>query len=67
MHLHSRGVIHRDLRADNILIHSNGRVVIGDYGLSRKLPSTKNYYKDVSSLPLPEHWMAPECLQHKKY
>ncbi|GAB5368392.1 hypothetical protein AAMO2058_001315300, partial [Amorphochlora amoebiformis] len=66
-HLHSRGIVHRDLRADNILVHSNGRVVIGDYGLSRKLPSTREYYKDVSALPIPERWMAPECLRDRKY
>eukprot|EP00954_Amorphochlora_amoebiformis_P028430 1391650-Amorphochlora_amoeboformis.AAC.1 len=67
MHLHSRDIVHRDLRAANIFVHYNGRVVIGDYGLSRKLPSTMKYYKGVNNLPLPERWVAPECLRDKEY
>ncbi|GAB5367664.1 hypothetical protein AAMO2058_001250200 [Amorphochlora amoebiformis] len=62
IHLHQKGIIHRDLRADNILVHSNGLVVIADYGLSRKLHFA-SYYKIVLEDNLPRPWMAPECLQ----
>ncbi len=32
---HQRGVIHRDLKPDNILIHSDGSPVISDFGIAR--------------------------------
>lgn len=30
-YFHSKGLIHRDIKADNILVHSNGRLLIGDF------------------------------------
>src|SRR2546422_7827042 len=32
---HEQGVIHRDLKPDNILIHSDGSPVISDFGIAR--------------------------------
>jgi serine/threonine protein kinase len=36
-HIHSRRLIHRDLKAANILLHKNMEPVIGDFGLSTGL------------------------------
>jgi serine/threonine-protein kinase len=35
-HAHSRGVIHRDITSNNIMVRENGEVVIVDFGLARR-------------------------------
>eukprot|EP01083_Nonionella_stella_P071707 192760_1 len=54
LYLHSMGVIHRDLKCDNIFIEGNtGKVVLGDLGLSCNVVSARS----IVGTP---HWMAPE-------
>ena len=55
--LHSRGVIHRDLKSLNILLDENKRAKICDFGFVRMKSSVV-----MTGLIGTSHWMAPEIL-----
>jgi mitogen-activated protein kinase kinase kinase len=61
-YLHHEGVLHRDLKADNILLDVDGTCKISDFGISKK---TDNIYgNDVTnSMQGSVFWMAPEVIR----
>lgn len=61
-YLHNMGILHRDLKADNILLDLDGTCKISDFGISKK---TDDIYGNDStnSMQGSVFWMAPEVIQ----
>ncbi|XP_060746360.1 tyrosine-protein kinase JAK2a [Tachysurus vachellii] len=66
-YLGSRRYIHRDLATRNILVESEMRVKIGDFGLTKVLPQDKDYYTVREPGESPIFWYAPESLIESKF
>lgn len=60
-YLHNQGVLHRDLKAANILTNKKGNVKLADFGVAIKLSSESNN-DDIPILGSP-FWMAPEIIE----
>jgi len=59
-YLKSEMVIHRDLKLGNIMLDSNMRVKIADFGLATKLSKANERKKTICGTP---NYMAPEILR----
>ncbi|XP_075901103.1 tyrosine-protein kinase JAK2a isoform X2 [Nelusetta ayraudi] len=66
-YLASKRYIHRDLATRNILVESESRVKIGDFGLTKVLPQDKEYYTVLEPGESPIFWYAPESLTESKF
>ncbi|KAH9935445.1 kinase-like domain-containing protein [Fomitopsis serialis] len=63
-YLHKSSIIHRDLKAANILITATGKVMICDFGVSALLVTASSKRNTLVGTP---HWMAPEVAQGSAY
>ncbi|KAK5793811.1 hypothetical protein PVK06_034969 [Gossypium arboreum] len=61
-YLHSRGHLHGDIKASNILLDDNGRVKLADFGVSLSFYASSSAYGLGSSTFSPQYWMAPEVI-----
>ncbi|KAK5105440.1 mitogen-activated protein kinase kinase kinase [Lithohypha guttulata] len=61
-YLHDEGILHRDLKADNILLDLDGTCKISDFGISKK---SDDIYRDdiTNSMQGSVFWMAPEVVR----
>lgn len=63
-YLHSRGVLYRDLKLDNILLTLSGNIKLTDYGLSKCDMKADSKTKTFCGTP---EFMAPELLLDQPY
>ncbi|KAL0016897.1 hypothetical protein SO802_003966 [Lithocarpus litseifolius] len=62
-YLHHNNIIHRDLKAANLLMDGNGVVKISDFGIARMQAQSGVMTAETGTY----RWMAPEVIEHKPY
>lgn len=59
IYLHGQGVVHRDVKAANILLTNQGDIKLTDFGVSTKVSTTTIKTYSIAGTP---NWMAPEII-----
>lgn len=64
MLMHSKNILHRDLKSQNLFLTSDGTVKIGDFGISKELPTLSSLAKTSCGTP---YFMPPEVCKGEPY
>ena len=63
---HKKGLIHRNVKPDNILMTAQGQAKLADLGLVKEVETDLNLTRTGRGLGTP-HFMAPEQFRNAKY
>jgi serine/threonine protein kinase len=63
-YLHSHEVIHRDLKAANVLVDRNGECKLADFGTAKSVHELNGQNNTLTGTL---NWMAPEVIQQQAY
>lgn len=63
-YIHSKKIIHRDIKCQNIFLTKDNKVKLGDFGISKILKNTFDYCKTSLGTP---YFLSPEICSGKKY
>ena len=63
-HVHSKRIIHRDIKAQNIFLKKNGIVKLGDFGISKSLTCSFELARTVIGTP---YYLSPEIVKNSPY
>ena len=63
-YIHSKNIIHRDIKSQNIFLMKNGKLKIGDFGIAKALTETKNNASTVIGTP---YYFSPEIINGEPY
>ncbi|VDB86477.1 unnamed protein product, partial [Peniophora sp. CBMAI 1063] len=63
-YLHSKGILHRDMKADNVLVEQTGICKISDFGISKRMEDINGQAETAMQGTV--FWMAPEVVNTGK-
>eukprot|EP00898_Chlorokybus_atmophyticus_P003518 jgi/Chlat1/4167/Chrsp27S04273 len=63
-HVHSKAVLHRDLKTQNIFCAKNDIIKLGDFGIARTLAQTSDFAQTTVGTPF---YLSPEICEDRPY
>ena len=63
-HMHSKNILHRDMKSRNIFLTKSGTIKLGDFGLSKIMNSNASFASSAVGTP---YYMSPELCRGKPY
>jgi serine/threonine-protein kinase len=65
-HIHSQGVVHRDLKPDNVMIDAEDRVKLIDFGIALRAGSRRLTFGRLSTVMGTAEYISPEQVKGKR-